>query len=240
MSALPSGQPQTRTKGSRLRQSQIPMPKTTLLPAQTNTRLAPLVKQHADALRPKWQAVVASAREFIPALLSFAVAYRDAYSEVKESLGNEAVKSLNSGIGLTDTAASRFRDIAEAHGRLLPHAALLPASVDAIHSLAVLATDEPKRFDRDIAQGKISPSLTVRDARELQPVRRPKAVKATTRAWTVVLSFDSRSEAGQTTARLLLENSGVSIRVPDPALRDEVKQALGKENWHKVENRISK
>jgi hypothetical protein len=117
------------------------MAKTTLLSAQPHTRLAPLVKQHADALRPKWLSVVASAREFIPALLSFAVSYRDAYTEVKDNLGNDAVKALNSGIGLTDTAASRLRDIAEAHGRLSPHAALLPASVDAIHSLAVLATD---------------------------------------------------------------------------------------------------
>ena len=216
------------------------MPKTTLLPAQSNTRLAPLVKQHADALRPKWQSVIASARQFIPALLSFAVAYRDAYTEVKENLGNEAVKALNIGIGLTDTAASRLRDIAEAHGRLLPHAALLPASVDAIHSLAVLATDKPRVFERDIEQGKITPSLTVRDARELQPIRRPKAVKATTKLWTVVLSFDSRAEAGQTTAQLLLEKPGLSVRVSDAQLRDEVKQALGKENWHKVENRISK
>ena len=216
------------------------MPKTTLLPAPSNNRLAPLVKQHADALRPKWLSVVASAREFIPALLSFAVSYRDAYTEVKDNLGNDAVKQLNTGIGLTDTAASRLRDIAEAHGRLSPHAALLPASVDAIHSLAVLATDQPKRFQREIDHGHITPSLTVRDARDLQPTRRPKAAKATTRAWTVVVSFDSRSEAGQTTARLLLENSSVTVRVRDPALRDEVKQALGKENWHKVENRISK
>lgn len=216
------------------------MPKTKLLPAQTNTRLAPLVRQHADALRPKWQAVVASAREFIPALLSFAVSYRDAYAEVKENLGNEAVKALNSGIGLTDTAASRLRDIAEAHGRLVPHVKLLPASVDAIHSLAVLATDQPRRFERDVEQGKITPSLTVRDARGLQPVRRPKAVKATTRAWTVVLSFDSRAEAGQTTAQLLLDILGVTVRVSDAQLRDEVKQALGKEKWHNVENRVSK
>jgi len=216
------------------------MPKTTLLPAQSNTRLAPLVKQHADALRPKWQSVIASARQFIPALLSFAVAYRDAYTEVKENLGNEAVKALNIGIGLTDTAASRLRDIAEAHGRLLPHAALLPASVDAIHSLAVLATDKPRVFERDVEQGRITPSLTVRDARELQPIRRPKAVKAAAKAWTVVLSFDSRAEAGQTTAQLLLEKPGLSVRVSDAQLRDEVKQALGKENWHKVENRISK
>jgi hypothetical protein len=215
------------------------MPKTTLLPAQTNTRLAPLVKQHADTLRPKWQSVIASARQFIPALLSFAVAYRDAYTEVKENLGNEAVKALNIGIGLTDTAASRLRDIAEAHGRLLPHAALLPASVDAIHSLAVLATDKPRVFERDIEQGKITPSLTVRDARELQPVRRPKAVKAA-RTWTVVLSFDSRAEAGQTAAQLLLEKPGLKVRVPDATLRDEVKHAVGKENWHTVEKRVSK
>jgi len=216
------------------------MPKTALIVAQLSPRLAPLVRQHADDLRPKWQSVVASAQKFIPALLTFAVAYRDAYAEVKDNLGNDAVKQLNTGIGLTDTAASRLRDIAEAHGRLSPHVALLPASVDAIHSLAVLATDKPRVFDRDIQQGKITPSLTVRDARDLQPTRRPKAVKAAAKTWTVVVSFDSRSEAGQTTARLLLENSGVSIRVPDPALRDEVKQALGKENWHKVENRISK
>lgn len=216
------------------------MPKTALVVAQSSPRLAPLVKQHADALRPKWQSVVASARKFIPALLTFAVAYRDAYTEVKDNLGNEAVKALNSGIGLTDTAASRLRDIAEAHGRLSPHAALLPASVDAIHSLAVLATDQPKRFERDIEQGRITPSLTVRDARHLQPQRRPKAVKEATRGWTLTLSFDSREEAGQTTARLLLENSSVSVRVPDPRLRDEVKEALGKENWHRVQNRISK
>jgi hypothetical protein len=216
------------------------MPKTALLPAQSSIRLAPLVKQHADALRPKWQSVIASARQFIPALLSFAVSYRDAYVEVKDNLGNEAVKALNTGIGLTDTAASRLRDIAEAHGRLLPHAALLPASVDAIHSLAVLATDKPRVFERDIEQGKITPSLTVRDARELQPIRRPKAVKAATMAWTVVLSFDSRAEAGQTTAQLLLEKPGLSVRVADPTLRDEVKQALGKENWQTVEKRVSK
>lgn len=216
------------------------MPKTALVVTPPSPRLAPLVKQHADALRPKWQSVIASARQFIPALLSFAVAYRDAYTEVKESLGNEAVKALNSGIGLTDTAASRLRDIAEAHGRLLPHAALLPASVDAIHSLAVLATDQPRRFERDVEQGKITPSLTVRDARELQPIRRPKAVKTVARAWTVVLSFDSRAVAGQTTAQLLLEIPDLSVRVSDATLRDEVKQALGKENWHKVEKRVSK
>ena len=141
------------------------MPQTTLAPS------SPLVKKHADALRPKWRSVVASARQFIPALLGFAVAYRDAYAEVDERLGKDAVKRLNADIGLTDTAASRLRDIAEAHPRLLPHAALLPASVDAIHSIAVLATDQPKVFARDIQKGKITPSLTVRDARELQPVR---------------------------------------------------------------------
>jgi hypothetical protein len=126
--------------------------------------------------------------------------------------------------------------------RLAPYARnlTLPASVDAIHSLAVLATDQPRRFERDIEQGKITPSLTVRDARDLQPQRRPKAAKGTTPAWTVTVSFDSREEAGQTTARLLLENSNVSVRVPDPRLRDEVKEALGKENWHKVEKRVSK
>ena len=96
------------------------MTKTTLVADQPSPRLAPLVRQHADALRPKWQSVVASAREFIPALLAFAVDYRDAYTEVKEDLGNEAVKSLNSGIGLTDTAASRLRDIADANKRLSP------------------------------------------------------------------------------------------------------------------------
>ena len=96
------------------------MPKTALVVAQPSPRLAPLVRQHADALRPKWQSVVASAREFIPALLEFAVAYRDAYTEVKDNLGNEAVKALNAGIGLTDTAASRLRDIAEAHNTALP------------------------------------------------------------------------------------------------------------------------
>jgi hypothetical protein len=216
------------------------MPKTTPVPLQADSRIAPLVRRHADALRPKWQSVVASAREFIPALLTFAVAYRDAYAEVKENLGNEAVKALNSGIGLTDTAASRLRDIAGENARLSPHAALLPASVDALHSLAVLAHDQPKRFERDIEQGRITPSLTVRDARDLQPMRRPKAVKTASKRWTVVVSFDSRSEAGQTTARLLLENNGVSVRVPDSGLRDDIKQKVGKENWHKVETRLTK
>lgn len=214
------------------------MPKTlvSLLPVR---RLPPLVRQHADDLRPKWQDVVASAQKFIPALLEFAVAYRDAYLEVKESLGKEEVRALNTAIGLTDTAASRLRDIAEAHGPLVRHVKRLPASVDAIHSLAVLATDEPNRFERDAKRGRITPSLTVRDARRLQPVRRSKRVKAT-KQWTVVLSFDSREEAGQTTARLLLEMSGLSVRVAAPTLRDEIKQTLGKENWQRVENRISK
>jgi hypothetical protein len=216
------------------------MPKTALVAAQPNPRLAPLVRQYADALRPKWQSVVASARQFIPALLEFAVAYRDAYTEVKDNLGNEGVKALNAGIGLTDTAASRLRDIADANKLLSPHVALLPASVDAIHSVAVLATDEPRSFDRAIKHGDITPSLTVRDARSLQPTRRQKPVKTPAKAWTVVVSFDSRSEAGQTTARLLLENSGVSVRVSDSALRDDLKQALGKENWLKVEKRVTK
>jgi hypothetical protein len=56
----------------------------------------------------------------------------------------------------------------------------------------------------------------------------------------VVVSFDSRSEAGQTTARLLLDHAGVSVRVSDATQRDDLKQALGKENWHKVEKRVTK
>jgi len=191
-------------------------------------------------LRPKWQSVVASARQFIPALLMFAVDYREAYTEVKDNLGNDAVKALNSGIGLTDTAASRLRDIAEAHGRLSPHAALLPASVDAIHSLAVLATDQPKRFQREIDHGHITPSLTVRDARDLQPTRRPKAVRATAKAWTVIVSFDSRAKAGQSIAQLLLGNDSASVRVSDATLRDEIKAAIGKGDWQEVEPRLSK
>jgi len=216
------------------------MTKTALVVAQSSPRLAPLVKQHADALRPKWLSVVASAREFIPALLSFAVSYRDAYTEVKDNLGNDAVKALNSGIGLTDTAASRLRDIADANNRLSPHAALLPASVDAIHSLAVLATDQPKRFQREIDHGHITPSLTVRDARDLQPIRRPKAVKGTAKTWSVVVSFDSRAKAGQSIAQLLLGNHGASVRVSDGTLRDEIKAAIGKEHWQEVEPRLSK
>jgi protein-disulfide isomerase-like protein with CxxC motif len=79
--------------------------------------LAPLVKQHADALRPRWRVVTDAAQEFIPRLLAFAVAYRHAYQDVREQLGTEAVKQLNASIGLTDTAASRLRDIAEARKR---------------------------------------------------------------------------------------------------------------------------
>ena len=215
------------------------MTKTALVVAQSSPRLAPLVKQHADALRPKWLSVVASAREFIPALLSFAVSYRDAYTEVKDNLGNDAVKALNSGIGLTDTAASRLRDIADANNRLSPHAALLPASVDALHSLAVLATDQPKRFQREIDHGHITPSLTVRDARDLQP-RRRKTGTAPAKAWSVVVSFDSRAKAGQSIAQLLLGNHGASVRVSDATLRDDIKAAIGKEHWQEVEPRLSK
>ena len=215
------------------------MTKTTLVAAQPSPRLAPLVKQHADALRPKWLSVVASAREFIPALLAFAVSYRDAYAEIKDNLGNDAVKQLNTGIGLTDAAASRLRDIADANKRLSPHAALLPASVDAIHSVAVLATDEPRSFDRAIKHGDITPSLTVRDARDLQP-RRRKAAAAPAKAWTAVVSFDSRAEAAQTVARLLLGSKGITVRVPNPTLRDEIKAAVGKEHWQEVEPRLSK
>ena len=196
-------------------------------------------EQHADALRPKWLSVVASAREFIPALLTFAVAYRDAYTEVKDNLGNDAVKALNTGIGLTDTAASRLRDIADANKRLSPHVALLPASVDAIHSVAVLATDEPRSFDRAIKHGDITPSLTVRDARDLQP-RRRKTAAAPAKTWSVVVSFDSRAKAGQSIAQLLLGNHGASVRVSDATLRDDIKAAIGKEHWQEVEPRLSK
>ena len=215
------------------------MTKTAIVVAQSSPRLAPLVKQYADVLRSKWQSVIALVRKFIPALLTFAVAYRDAYTEVKDNLGNDAVKALNAGIGLTDTAASRLRDIAEAHGRLSPHAALLPASVDAIHSLAVLATDQPKRFQRELDHGHITPSLTVRDARDLQP-RRRKTAAAPAKTWSVVVSFDSRAKAGQSIAQLLLGNHGASVRVSDATLRDEIKAAIGKEHWQEVEPRLSK
>jgi hypothetical protein len=216
------------------------MPKTAAL-TQPSPHLAPLVREHADALRPQWQAVVASAREFIPALLFFAVAYGDAYQDVKTKLGNEEVKRLNRTIGLTDAGASRLRDIAEAHKQLKPHVAVLPASVDAIHSIAVLATDDEKRFKRELHKGNITPALTVRDARELKPARRPaKRSASVPKRWSVVFTFDTREEAAQASAHLLLSDERVSVRVAEGALRDDIKQAVGMEEWERVSARLSR
>src|SRR5262245_47435199 len=92
----------------------------------------PVLKRSADDLRPRWRSVEEAAGKFIPRLLAFAAAYRDAYVEVRRTLGLEAVRRLNASIGLTDTAASRMRDIAGARKSLTPHVKTLPVSVDAI------------------------------------------------------------------------------------------------------------
>jgi hypothetical protein len=215
------------------------MTKTSVVAAVAD-RLPRLVKQHADALRPKWKSIEDVGRAFIPKLLAFAVAYREAYAQIKKQLGNGAVRQLNAEIGLTDSAASRLRDIAEARPRLTAHVRMLPPSVDALHSVAVLATDQPKRFERAIEEGTITPALTVRDARLLQPPRRSAAPEgpSSPRQWVVRVVFDSREAAASGIAQLLSDDAKTRIRIPDSALREHVQEKIGKDNWLKVAARV--
>lgn len=195
--------------------------------------MAPLLQHHVDKLRPKWREVSDAFRAFVPQFLEFAVAYRDAYVEVLK-LGPEAVKRLNLEIELSDAAASRLRDIADANTRLLPHVKVLPASFDALHAIAVLATDEPKIFQRAIDKGTISSSLTVRDARQLQPKRRAGNPNKTQTPLTVTLTFDTSVRLAETIAGLL--SASIQAKVSNPKLRDDIKEKIGKHKWASVQH----
>jgi hypothetical protein len=138
-----------------------------------------VVKKHLDVLKPMWLDVNNTGASYVEKLLAFAEKYRDAYSELRTSGELGAVRSLNNRIGLNDSAASRIRDIAAAVVQLRPLIHVLPTSMEAIHSIARLATRQPSVLHSKLKQGAVTPWLSVREARTL--VETVRAVAPTAR-----------------------------------------------------------
>lgn len=156
--------------------------------------LSPLVRKHVHNLKPKWLAVTETASQLTSQFLDFAVEYSAAYREIKSKLSDEDVKRLNAEVGLNDAAATRLRQVAEANPMLRSHVKQLPPSFEALHAVAVLATEKNEKFQTAIKDGTIHPDLSVREARLLpsrrsSKKRKPAAENETLR---VELLFGSR------------------------------------------------
>lgn len=178
-----------------------------------------LVRERADELRPQWQLVTDAAELLIPPLLNFADLYLQAYTEIAQRLGHAGVKQLNLAIGISDTAASRLRGIAEAKTTLAPHAPHLPASLDALHALAVMAADTPAAFYEAVSRGRILSTMTVKEARRLQPPRRKSPTAKRTGAWDIALRFSDSDVAVTEIARLLAMAQVTRAKIADPEIR---------------------
>jgi hypothetical protein len=165
-------------------------------------------------------------------ILTFAEAYVVFSEAVKDSPDGQ--ERIDRELGIEKYQATRLRGIVENIKRLRPIENRLPPALENIYQVTLL----PEKDFRD-AKNEITTTTTLKEIRDFKSASRKRAngkTKEKTDApqWTVTVIFKTRESAAKTTARFLEHHKDISIRVPNPTLRDDITEEVSQDNAERI------